>query len=89
MRLLRSAIASFVDKLPRMADVPILKSGQIITKSLLLDVLRKIKSKHYAVAGVGFGVFVLIMYAIKKGFNLEINFKDGILRLLVNNVNGT
>lgn len=86
--MLRSAIVSFVDKLPGMADVPILKSGQIITKSLL-DVLRNIKSKHVAVAGLGFGVFALIMFAIKKGFNLEVNWKDGILTLSVNNVNGT
>lgn len=71
-----------------MADVPILKSEHIISKSLL-DVLKNIKSKHVAVAGLGIGVFALIVLAIKKGFNLKVRWSDGVLGLLVNNVNGT
>lgn len=57
--------------------------------SKTLDILRDTKRKHVAVAGLAIGAIALIMFAIKKGFNLEVKWKDGSLKLLMNNGKGT
>lgn len=66
--MLRSAIASLVEKSYIMAVVSILKREHSLT---LLNILRNTNRKHFAEAAMAFGVFAVIVWVIRKGFKLE------------------